>query len=125
MICRKSAPSLSYLPVFLAMSEQIYSDMMHFSGSQSEGNQKMVERRSVTQKHTSGEAQGVFGVHYYLLAGYARSRRNYVAVAVGAEPAARVVAAPVRARSLHTAGARLASRCERLPQANRADRCCP
>ena len=33
MICRKSAPSLSYLPVFLTMSELFYSDMVHFSGS--------------------------------------------------------------------------------------------
>ena len=33
MICRKSAPSLSVLPVFLAKSELFYSDMMRFSGS--------------------------------------------------------------------------------------------
>ena len=32
---RKIAPCLSDLPVFLIMSEQIYSDMMSFSGSQS------------------------------------------------------------------------------------------
>ena len=33
MICRKSAPCLSVLPVFLTMSELFYSDMVHFSGS--------------------------------------------------------------------------------------------
>ena len=32
MICRKSSPSLSDLPVFLAMSELFYTDMMRFSG---------------------------------------------------------------------------------------------
>ena len=51
------------------MSEQIYSDMMHFSGSQSEGNQKMTERRLIAHKNTPREKpQGVFGVQYYLFA---------------------------------------------------------
>ena len=54
----------------------------------------------VEQKHTSREAPRC--VRSALLP--ARSRRNYVAVAVGAEPAARVVAAPVTARNLHAAG---------------------
>ena len=40
MICRKSAPSLSYLPVFLTMSELFYSDMVHFSGSHGASGEK-------------------------------------------------------------------------------------
>lgn len=53
-----------------------------------------MERGSLNaQKHTSGEAPkvcSVFGVHYYLLAGYARSRRcSQPAASRPSEPEAR------------------------------------
>jgi hypothetical protein len=41
------------------MSELFYSDMMSFSGSQSKGGQKMVEKQLDRKKHTSGEAPKV------------------------------------------------------------------
>ena len=135
MICRKSAPCLSDLPVFLAKSELFYSDLMHFSGSQSKGSQKNGERQLDRTKNTPREkSQGVFGVHYYLLAGYARSAMQ-PAASRPSEHAARVVAAPVgtrgtrgrwpvRARSaMQPAASRRASQYERLPQANQAGRC--
>ena len=54
-----------------------------------------MERGSLNaQKHTSGEAPkvcSVFGVHYYLLAGYARSRRcSQPAASRPSEPEARI-----------------------------------
>ena len=44
------------------MSELFYSDMMSFSGSQSKGSQKMVEKQLDRKKHTSGEAPKVCSV---------------------------------------------------------------
>ena len=76
----------------LAMSELFYSDMMSFSGSQSKGGQKMVEKQLGRIKtHLGRSPQGVFGVHYYLLAGYARSH--------SLTPVAARSLAPVAARS--------------------------
>ena len=70
------------------MSEQIYSDMMHFLGSQSKGSQKMERGSLNAQKHTSGEAPkvcSVFGVQYYLVVAHV--------AAVSAEAAAGAVCA--------------------------------
>ena len=97
----------------------------------------MTERRSIARKNTPREKpQGVFSVQYYLVVAH-------VAVAAGTAPVvaaagtAPVVVAPVVAAA-GTApvvvaasaeppapAARHVSRYERLPQANRAGRCCP
>ena len=76
----------------------------------------MVENSSVAQKHTSGEAPKVCSVctitcsQAMLAADAARARRS-----------------PQRdlTRSHDRHGVRRASQYERLPQANRAGRCCP
>lgn len=59
---------------------------MSFPGSQSKPIKKWREVAWSNKKHTSGETPrcvrcSVFGVHYYLLAGYARVRRSLASVA--------------------------------------------
>ena len=71
----------------------------------------MVENSSVAQKHTSGEAPKVCSVCNI----------------TWSQPARRPSQSPQRdvTRGYSRYGVRRASRYERLPQANRAGRCCP
>ncbi len=78
------------------MSEQIYSDMMYFSGSQSEGNQKMTGRRSIAKNTPREKPQGVFDVQYYLVTAHVTDAECGTAVgtapvvaAAGTAPATR------------------------------------
>lgn len=75
--------------------------MMSFPGSHSEPIKKWKEAAWSHKNTLREKPQGVFGVHYYLLAGYARSRRCSrppllapAAALTVAEPAARCSSQP-------------------------------